>query len=461
MTDIIVAKLDRARQMLAEASSAEEAKRVADVAHAAEVYALRQKLGEDAVNYAHAVKVDAQTLLGEFLEEGRNKGVRLNGRDALGGPIMQPPNGAPTLDDLGITKNESSDAQALAALKRDDPEEHAAVRSRKKTVRAAAAAHRQKKRKAKKQAETAAPTLPDGPSWRVERADCLEWFVAQPADSIDLVFGSPPYEDARLYLEDGDDPGIARTRDEWVAWMVEVYQAALRCCRGLVAFVVEGRTKKYRWSASPAHLMAALDDAGIHLRKPPIYRRVGIPGSGGPDWLRNDYEFIICATRGGELPWSENTAMGSAPKYAPGGDPSHRRQDGRRVNAESGPATNGDRRNEGHHRARYRAGSSYAPPEVANPGNVISCKAGGGHLGDKLAHENEAPFPEALAEFFIRSWCPPGGVVCDPFSGSGTTGAVALACGRRFAGCDIRKSQVALSRRRIARVQPPLPIMEA
>jgi hypothetical protein len=28
-----------------------------------------------------------------------------------------------------------------------------------------------------------------------------------------------------------------------VAWMVEVYKAALRACKGLVAFVVEGRTK--------------------------------------------------------------------------------------------------------------------------------------------------------------------------------------------------------------------------
>jgi hypothetical protein len=43
----------------------------------------------------------------------------------------------------------------------------------------------------------------DGRLWSVDCADCLGWFAARPAGSIDLVFGSPPYEQARLYLEGG------------------------------------------------------------------------------------------------------------------------------------------------------------------------------------------------------------------------------------------------------------------
>src|SRR5262249_44055101 len=91
-----------------------------------------------------------------------------------------------------------------------------------------------------------------GDRWRVEQADCLAWFAAQPAHSLDLFFGPPPYEDARLYLENGRDEGIARDTEAWVAWMIRVYAAALRCCKGLVAFVVAGRTVGYRWSAAPA-----------------------------------------------------------------------------------------------------------------------------------------------------------------------------------------------------------------
>jgi hypothetical protein len=285
----------------------------------------------------------------------------------------------------------------------------------------------------------------------VSAADCLGWFAAQPADSIDLIFGSPPYERARLYLEGGKDPGVARGTDEWVEWMVKVFKAALRCCRGLVAFVVAGQTRNYSWTASPALLIATLRNEGVVLRCPPVYRRNGIPGSGGPDWLRNDYELVVCATRGGKLPWSDNTAMGHEPKYKPGGNPSHRTQDGTRVNDLVAYATPDERNNDGPHRTRRRKGRVYRPPEMANPGNVIDCGAvGGGNMGDKLAHENEAPFPESLVEFFVKSFCPPGGLVCDPFSGSGTTGAVAVQHGRRFLGCDLRDSQVQLTRRRIA-----------
>jgi hypothetical protein len=201
-------------------------------------------------------------------------------------------------------------------------------------------------------------------------------------------------------------------------------------------------------------LIAELRRRGIIIRKPAIYHRVGIPGSGGPDWLRNDYEHIVCASRGGPLPWSDNTSMGKKPVYEPGGDPSHRTQSGERVNQDPGYATMEERCNEGPHRSRGAAGRAYEPPEIANPGNVITCSVGGGNMGDKLCHQNEAPFGEYLAEFFIRSFCPPGGTVCDCFCGSGTTAKVALALGRKFRGCDLRPSQVELTRRRIALAGP-------
>ncbi len=46
------------------------AKMVADMAKAAEVYARRQKLGEESIRYATAIMTDAMTLLGEFLKTG-------------------------------------------------------------------------------------------------------------------------------------------------------------------------------------------------------------------------------------------------------------------------------------------------------------------------------------------------------------------------------------------------------
>ena len=252
-------------------------------------------------------------------------------------------------------------------------------------------------------------------------SDCKDAMATMAPQSVDMVFCSPPYENARTYGIDFDHAGRG-----WVKWAYERYDECLRVSRGLVAWVVQGKTRNYKWSATPALLMAALHGAGVNLRNPAIFHRVGIPGSGGPDWLRSDYEWIICASQRGRLPWSDNTACGHPPKYPPGGAPSHRLAGGK------------------------RATGSYAPPPLANPGNVIHCAVGGGRMGSDLSHENEAPFPEPLAEFFVKSFCPPGGVVLDPFCGSGTTGAVALRNGRQFIGIDVRQSQVDLTEQRLS-----------
>jgi hypothetical protein len=81
---------------------------------------------------------------------------------------------------------------------------------------------------------------------------------------------------------------------------------------------------------------------------------------------------------------------------------------------------------------------------------------GGGLMGHPLAHENEAPFPEALAEWFLKSLCPPGGIVLDPFSGSGTTVSVADRLGRHGIGLDIRHDQALIARRRLERPHAPV-----
>lgn len=283
--------------------------------------------------------------------------------------------------------------------------------------------------------------------------DCLDWTRSQPDNALDLVIGSPPYEDARLY----GDLKFKLKGQAWVDWAVERFIDQYRVCKGLVCWVVEGKTRNFRWSASPALLMADLHRAGIKLRKPPIFHKVGIPGSGGPDWWRNDYEFVICASKG-RLPWSNNTATGHVPKYGPGGAMSYRRKDG-------------DRRNQWGGRLRGIAAKDvngelvvtprpshisttelkvYNPPKLANPGNVLKCAVGGSKMGSKLAHKNEAPFPETLIHPFVVSFCPPGGLVYDPFSGSGTTAAVCAKNNRRFVGTEIRADQVALTQQRVA-----------
>ena len=90
-----------------------------DVAAAQEVFARRQRLGEEAINFAYTIKTRALTRLGELLRDmPKAEGTRGKGRPKLGGTQMEPPKHAttPTLADLGVTKKVAAVAQQLAAL---------------------------------------------------------------------------------------------------------------------------------------------------------------------------------------------------------------------------------------------------------------------------------------------------------------------------------------------------------
>lgn len=307
--------------------------------------------------------------------------------------------------------------------------------------------------------------------WSCVESDAVAFLDSLPENSVDLLVTSPPYEDARTY-----GIGFRLTGQDWVDWMVKVVKAAAPKVKGLIAINCEGQTRNYSYSGVPFLLFADLKRAGFNMRKPVVFHRVGIPGSGGPDWLRNDWEPVICVTRPGKLPWSDNVACGHTPKYGPGGELSHRDPQGRRrnsfgvrVDAPIGTRSSGNKSGVETYRCKSRSvmtrersgthsqkSTVYETPAKANPGNVVKLNVGGGQMGHALAHDNEAPFPLGLPSFFVKSFCPPGGLVCDPFTGSGTTVHAAYESGRRFVGCDVRASQVDLCRKRMATVTPTM-----
>jgi site-specific DNA-methyltransferase (adenine-specific) len=67
--------------------------------------------------------------------------------------------------------------------------------------------------------------------------------------------------------------------------------------------------------------------------------------------------------------------------------------------------------------------------------------------------------PLSLMRWLVRLVTPPGGVVLDPFTGSGTTGMAAVMEGFAFIGVEQDAEYIEIARRRIAwaqEQQPPL-----
>ena len=60
-----------------------------------------------------------------------------------------------------------------------------------------------------------------------------------------------------------------------------------------------------------------------------------------------------------------------------------------------------------------------------------------------------AAYPPKLVETCLLAGCPEGGIVLDPFMGSGTTGMVASQMGRHFVGIELNPAYTELAYKRI------------
>jgi DNA modification methylase len=98
-----------------------------------------------------------------------------------------------------------------------------------------------------------------------------------------------------------------------------------------------------------------------------------------------------------------------------------------------------------------RNSGAYEPQDGRLRADVLRYKA-------TLPAERDHPVqkPAAMLIDLIQACTPAGGMVLDPFMGSGTTGEAAQIIGRDFIGIELDEKYHAIAERRIAAAQPPL-----
>ena len=224
-----------------------------------------------------------------------------------------------------------------------------------------------------------------------------------PADSVDLVVTSPPYDDLRDY-------------QEGAVWNFEVFKAIARELYrvvkpgGVVVWVVGDKTANGGRSPHQLPPGALFPGARLqHVRRDDI-RKAG-SGPPHPNRYFNAFEYMFVLSRGRPatvhlLRDKPNRWAG----YTTYGDVTRREKDGSLTNKgkktvnEFGVRTNV---------WRYANGRGFS-------------------TRDKIAYEHPAIFPEKLAADHIATWSDPGDLVLDPFGGSGTTAKMAQLMGREW-----------------------------
>ena len=105
---------------------------------------------------------------------------------------------------------------------------------------------------------------------------------------------------------------------------------------------------------------------------------------------------------------------------------------------------------------RHAPKGNHIGRDLSNPKNHL-----GGLQGSQQSNHHPTVKSQALMRWLVRLVTPPGGVVLDPFMGSGSTGVAALAEGFGFVGVEASAEYLEIARARIAHAAGPLFAEEA
>lgn len=177
----------------------------------------------------------------------------------------------------------------------------------------------------------------------------------------------------------------------------------------------------------PWMLAFALRADGWTLRQDIIWNKLSTMPESVTDRCTKSHEYIFLLSKSKKY-YFDHKAIQEEAKYA--GDDRGARTDSRRgtgMNSVSG-----------------------ATGEFRNKRDVWSVSNSAGYTDEDGAHY--ATYCEKLIEPCIYAGCPVGGTVLDPFNGTGTTGVVALKSGRNYIGIDLNEKYLAMSDRRLDRI---------
>lgn len=242
------------------------------------------------------------------------------------------------------------------------------------------------------------PTLtppPSAPSARLLKGECIAMMSAMTAASVDLVVTSPPYMNIGMEYGDAFD-----TIEDYIEFSRQWITAAAHVLKpGGAMWINVGMHKAGPNSRVPLtyYLFPLIAETGLTLVQEIVWDRRAQQNTTQRFATRSERWLYLVkpgALKGGR----------GRPKNL---SPTFNLDDVRR------PSTSADKRNN---------------PAGANPADIWEFTQVHGTSKERTAHP--CPFPQAMIERIVLACSNPGDVVLDPFGGSGTTGAAALAHGR-------------------------------
>jgi DNA modification methylase len=278
------------------------------------------------------------------------------------------------------------------------------------------------------------------------QGDALEQLKGIKSETVDCVITSPPYWGLRDYGVEGQ-LGLEQTPEEYVANLVKVVREVKRVLKqdGVMFLNLGDSYAGKQVNLKPKNLVGipwrvafALQANGWYLRQDIIWHKPNPMPESVRDRCTKSHEYIFMITKSARYYFDsdaikepanydgrKDTVMKGSAKYQNGYFPTD-------VNTQSIAL-------KGHERWKENADGV----KVRNKRSVWTIPT----KPFKEAHF--AVFPEKLVEPMVKAGCPKGGLVLDPFIGSGTTAVVAKRLGRNYIGIELNPEYIKIAKKRL------------
>lgn len=257
-------------------------------------------------------------------------------------------------------------------------------------------------------------------------------------DSVDCVVTSPPYWGLRDYGADGQ-LGLEESVSDYVQQMTKTFAEIKRVLKstGTVWLNLGDTYKNKQLMGVPWRVAFALQDDGWFLRQEIIWHKPNPMPESVTDRCTKASESIFLLAKSSSYFFDAESIKEENAGSLPYGDKKNFKMNDNRAQGRHGKGS------------MFSGGSrqEYIEKYYLNGRNrrsvwtITTQPFSGAHF---------AVFPEEIPRLAILAGCPVGGTVLDPFSGSGTTGKMALKNGRNYVGLDINEEYLDVAERRVS-----------
>ena len=249
---------------------------------------------------------------------------------------------------------------------------------------------------------------------RIVCGDNTEVLSGFPAECVDLVVTSPPYDDLRTY------GGHSWNFETLAAQLVRVLKPG-----GVIVWVVADAT--VNGSETLTSMRQAIhfkDVCGLNVHDTMIYEKAGTGACGSNLAYWQTWEYCLVMSKGRPKAVNRLKQPNSAA--------------GKKVVRGTKEQITG---------TRTETKDSRTIPDEGIRANVWRYNV---NRHGMETTDHPAPFPIALAKDHVASWSNPGDVVLDPFAGSGTTLKAAKELNRQWCGIEINPEYCAIAEGRLS-----------